>query len=228
MGARGFETGIKGLDAMLGGGIRWGSSLTIASDLFDRVTLCHELVENALKRGFIVYYMCVKEAPERLRLLMKESGLNADQYEKKRSLRFYTPLETELTGRLKDSAELIKVFDKFTKGMMKNVALNVIRGKKVVIVINNVSAVCDLLHEDPRWKDFITKGSSWIRKLIKVISINIADLKDLEIAESIVDFCIVLKNIDGIPYIKLTKVSTSGWVPYRLTQNRIEIAEEFL
>lgn len=228
MRTRVFETGVQGLDAMVSGGVRWGSSFTIASDLFDRVTLCHQIVQNVLRRGFIVYYMCFKESPERARLTMKELNLNVEHYEKKRLLRFYTPLETELTRSLKGSTELLKVMDKFTKGMMKDVALRVIRGKKVLIVINNVSALYDMLHEDPRWKDFITKGSSWLRKLIKVISINIADLRHLEAAESIVDFCIVLKNIDGIPYIKVTKVSTSSWVPYRSTQNGIEVAEEFL
>jgi len=226
--ARVFETGIESLDAMLGGGIRWGSAFTIASDLFDRETLCHQIVANALRRRFVVYYLCFKESPERVRLLMKEVDLNAEQYEKKRLLRFFTPLESELARTLKESAELIKVFDKFTTRMMRDVTLRVITGKKVLFVTNNVSAIYDLLHEDPKWKDFITKGSSWLRKLIKVISINIADLKDLEAAESIVDFCIVLKNIDGIPYIKITKLTTAGWVPYRSTENGIEIADEFI
>lgn len=223
-----FRTGIKSLDAMLGGGIRWGTSVTIASDLLDRVTLCHQIVGNSLRRGFLVYYLCFKESPERLRLIMKESNLNSYQYEKKRLLRFFTPLETELTQRLKDAAGLIKVMDEFTKRMMRDVAIHVMKGKKVLFVLNNVSACYNLLHEDPRWKDFITKGSSWLRKFIKVISIQIADLKDLEAADSIADFCIVLKNIDGIPFIKATKVSTFGWIPYRTTENGIEVAEEFL
>lgn len=223
-----FTTEVQGLDEILGGGIRWGSSVTIASDLSDRVTLCHQIVANALRRGFMVYYMCFKEAPERLRLLMKESNLNAEHYEKKGLLRFYTPFETELARRLKNSEELIKVMDKFTTKMLRDVTLHVIRGKKIVFVLNNVSAAFDLLHEDPTWKDFTTKGSSWLRKLVKVISLQIADLKDLEAADSLADFCIVLKNIDGIPYIKATKVSNLGWVPYRSTQNGIEVAEEFL
>jgi hypothetical protein len=159
---------------------------------------------------------------------MKEINLNAEYYEKKRLLRFFTPLETELTRELKDSTQLMKVMDQFTNRMMRDVALHVIRGKKVLFVLNNVSAVCDLLKEDPKWKDFITKGSSWLRKLIKVISIQICDLKDLELAESIADFCIVMKTIDGIPYIKATKVSIFGWVPYRTTANGIEVAEEFM
>jgi KaiC/GvpD/RAD55 family RecA-like ATPase len=228
LGKRLFETKIKTLDAMLDGGIRWGSSVTIASDLFDRVTLCHQIVANALKQGFIVYYLCFKEAPERLRLLMKESNLKAEHYEKKRLLRFFTPLETEFTRTLKDSGELIKVMDRFTRKMMRDVALYVLRGKKVLFVLNNVSAVADLLHEDPRWKDFITTGSSWLKKLVKVVSIQISDLKDLELADSIADFCIVLKEIDGIPHIKATKVSISGWVPYRSTPEGIEVAVEYL
>ena len=224
-----FTTMVQGLDEILGGGIRWGSSVTIASDLSDRVALCHQIVANALRRGFMIYYMCFKEAPERLRLLMKEeSNLNAEHYEKKGLLRFYTPFETELARRLKNSEELIKVMDKFTTKMMRDVTLRVIRGKKIVFVLNNVSAAFDLLHEDPKWKDFTTKGSSWLRKLVKVISLQIADLKDLGAADSLADFCIVLKNIDGIPYIKATKVSNFGWVPYRSTQNGIEVAEEFL
>lgn len=228
MRSRLFETGINGLDELLGGGIRWGSAVTIASDLLDREILCHQIVANALKRGFIVYYLCFKEAPERLKLLMKEVNLNAEHYENKRLLRFYTPLETELTRKLKDSSELIKVFDEFTTRMMRDVALHVIKGKKVLFVLNNVSALYNLLHEDPRWRDFITKGSSWLRKLIKVISVQISELKDLEAAESIADFCIALKEIDGIPYIKATKVSILGWVPYRSTPNGIEVAKEFL
>jgi KaiC/GvpD/RAD55 family RecA-like ATPase len=224
-----FTTMVQGLDEILGGGIRWGSSVTIASDLSDRVALCHQIVANALRRGFMIYYMCFKEAPERLRLLMKEeSNLNAEHYEKKGLLRFYTPLETELARRLKNSEELIKVMDKFTTKMMRDVTLRVIRGKKIVFVLNNVSAAFDLLHEDPKWKDFTTKGSSWLRKLVKVISLQIADLKDVGAADSLADFCMVLKNIDGIPYIKATKVSNFGWVPYRSTENGIEIAEEFL
>jgi len=41
-----FETEVEGLDKMLGGGIRWGSSVTIASDLIDRETLCHQIVRS--------------------------------------------------------------------------------------------------------------------------------------------------------------------------------------
>ncbi len=223
-----FTTGVQGLDEILGGGIRWGSSITIASDLSDRIILCHQIVANALRRNFLIYYLCFKEAPERLRLLMKESNLNAEYYEKKGLLRFHTPLETELARRLKNSDELMKVFDKFTTKMMRDVTLHVIRGKKILFVLNNVSAAFDLLHEDPRWKDFTTKGSSWLRKLVKVISFQIADLKDLEAADSLADFCIVMKNVDGIPYIKATKVSNFGWVPYRSTSKGVEVAEEFL
>ena len=80
---------------------------------------------------------------------------------------------------------------------------------------NNVSALNDLLYEDPRWKDFTTKGATWLRRLVKVISFQICDMKDLDVAESMADFCIVMKNIDGIPFIKATKVSTAGWVPYQ-------------
>jgi len=49
-----------------------------------------------------------------------------------------------------------------------------------------------------------------------------------DVAETIADFCVVMKNIDGIPYIKVTKVSNAGWVPYISTYNRIEIAEDFI
>lgn len=213
---------------MLGGGIRWGSSFNVVSDLFDRETLCHQIIANVLRRRFIVYYLCFKEAPERVRLQMKEMNLNAEHYEKKRLLRFFTPLESESARTLKDSSELIKEMDKFTTKMMRDITLAVITRKKVLVVINNVSAFYDLVHEDPKFKDFLTKGSSWLKKLIKVISINIADLRHLEVGESIVDFCIVLKNIDGIPYIKLTKVASSDWVPYRSSRKGIEIAEEFI
>jgi len=223
-----FQTGVEGLDVMLGGGIRWGSSVTIASDLFDRETLCHQIVKNALKRGFLVYYLCFREAPERLRLLMNEAGLNADHYEKRGLLRFFAPLETERTRTSKEASELIRVFDKFITRMMRDVTLHVITGKKVLFVLNNVSPLYEMLREDPKWKDFTTKGSSWLRRLVKVVSVQISDLRDLEAAESLADFCVVLKNIDGIPYIKATKVSALGWIPYRLTPNGIEIAEEFI
>jgi KaiC/GvpD/RAD55 family RecA-like ATPase len=228
-----FETGVSGLDLMLEGGIRWGSTVTIASDLHDRVTLCHQIVENALDRSFIVYYLCFKEAPERIRYLMEESGIDVSRYEKERLLRFYAPLETERTGALTSSelhraSELLKVFNEFITGIMKQVALHVMSGKRVLFVLNNVSALNDLLYEDPRWKDFTTRGSTWLRKLIKVVSFQISDMKDLEVAETIADFCVVMKNIDGIPYIKVTKVSNAGWVPYISTYNRIEIAEDFI
>ena len=228
MGKRVFETGIKGLDVMLGGGIRWGSLFNIVSDSFDRETLCHQIVANTLRRGLIVYYLCFKEAPERVRLLMSEMNLKAEHYEKKRLLRFYTPFETQRARASKESAELIKAFDKFLAKMMKDITLRVITGKKVLVVINSVSAIYDMLHEDPKFMDFLSKGSSWLRKLIKVININVADLRHLKEAESIVDFCIIMKNIDGIPYIKLTKIATSGWVPYRSTGDAIEIAQEYM
>jgi KaiC/GvpD/RAD55 family RecA-like ATPase len=223
-----FETGVKGLDNILGGGIRWGSTVTIASDFLDREKLCHQIVRNSLKRGFLVYYLCFKEAPERVRLTMNESRFNAEHYEKKGLLRFYTPLETELARRLKNSAELIKEFDGFLTRLMRDVALKVVTRKKILIVSNNVSAIYSMLSEDPKWKDFITKGSSWLRRLVKVVGIQIADLKDAEAADTIADFCIIMKSIDGIPYIMATKVSSIGWVPYRSTSNEIEIAEEFL
>lgn len=228
-----FETGVSGLDMMLEGGIRWGSTVTIASDLHDRVTLCHQIVENALDRSFIVYYLCFKEAPERIRYLMEESSIDVNRYEKERLLRFYAPLETERTGALTSSelhraSELLKVFNEFITGIMKQVALHIMSGKRVLFVLNNVSALNDLLYEDPRWKDFTTRGSTWLRKLIKVVSFQISDMKDLEVAETMADFCVVMKNIDGIPYIKVTKVSNAGWVPYISTYNRIEIAEDFI
>ena len=226
-----FETGLLGLDMMLGGGIRWGSTVTIASDLEDRVTLCHQIVENALKQGMIVYYMCFKEAPERIRYLMEEAKIDVEKYEHRRLLRFFTPLETEQIGMssaAREASELLKVFNDFISGIMKQVALQVMSGKKVMFVLNDVSALNDLLYEDPRYKDFTQKGAAWLRKLIKVISIQIADLKDLEVAESLADFCIVMQNIDGIPYIKVTKHSTAGWIPYMSSYNQIEIAEEFI
>jgi len=226
-----FETGLPGLDMMMGGGIRWGSTVTIASDLEDRVTLCHQIVENALKQGLIVYYMCFKEAPERIRYLMEESNIDVEKYEKERLLRFYTPLEKEQIGmstNAREASELLKVFNDFITGIMKQVALHVMSGKKVMFVLNNVGALNDLLYEDPRWKDFTMKGSTWLRRLIKVISLQIADLKDLDAAETIADFCIVLQNIDGIPYIKVTKHSMAGWIPYMSSYNQIEIAEEFI
>jgi len=216
---------------MLGGGIRWGSTVTIASDLEDRVTLCHQIVENALKQGLIVYYMCFKEAPERIRYLMEESNIDVEKYEQERLLRFYTPLETEQIGmssKAREASELLKVFNDFITGIMKQVALHVMSGKKVMFVLNNVGALNDLLYEDPRWKDFTMKGSTWLRRLIKVISLQIADLKDLDAAETIADFCIVLQNIDGIPYVKVTKHSMAGWIPYMSSYNQIEIAEEFI
>lgn len=234
MGKNVFETGVDGLDAMLGGGIPWGSTVTIASDLLDRVTLCHQIVENALNRGFIVYYMCFKEAPERIRYLMEEANIDVERYEQKRLLRFYTPLETEQTGYLMKSKELhraeemLRLFNDFITGIMKQVALHVMSGKQVLFVLNNVSSLNDLLYEDPKYKDFTMRGSTWLRKLIKVISIQICDLKDLEIAESLADFCIVLRNIEGIPYVKITKLSTAGWVPYMSGYDRLEIAEEFI
>jgi len=234
MGKNVFETGIDGLDSMLGGGIPWGSTVTIASDLLDRVTLCHQIVENALNRDFIVYYMCFKEAPERIRYLMEEANIDVERYEQKRFLRFYTPLETEQTGYLMKSKELhraeemLKLFNDFITGIMKQVALHVMSGKQVLFVLNNVSSLNDLLYEDPKYKDFTMRGSTWLRKLIKVISIQICDLKDLEIAESLADFCIVLRNIEGIPYVKITKLSTAGWVPYMSAYDRLEIAEEFI
>lgn len=226
-----FETGLPGLDMMMGGGIRWGSTVTIASDLEDRVTLCHQIVENALKQGLIVYYMCFKEAPERIRYLMEESNIDVEKYERERLLRFYTPLEKEQIGmssKAREASELLKVFNDFITGIMKQVALHVMSGKKVMFVLNNVGALNDLLYEDPRWKDFTMKGSTWLRRLIKVISLQIADLKDLDAAETIADFCIVLQNIDGIPYIKVTKHSLAGWIPYMSSYNQIEIAEEFI
>jgi len=229
-----FETGVPGLDVILDGGIRWGSTVTIASDLHDRVTLCHQIVENALNRNFIVYYLCFKEAPERIRYLMDESNIDVEKYEQERLLRLYAPLETEKTrtisksGELQKASEVLKVLNDFINGIMKRVALQIMSGKKVLFVLNNVSSLNDLLYEDPRYKDFTMRGSTWLRKLIKVISIQIADLKDLEVAESLADFCVIMKNIDGIPYVKVTKVSNTGWVPYISTYNKIEIVEDFI
>jgi hypothetical protein len=212
----------------MNGGIRWGSSVSIVSDLFDRTTLCHQIVVKALEKDFVVWYLCFKEAPERIRFMMSELDADPTKFERQRSLRFYTPLETELTRDLKEPSELLKILDKFINKMMKDVTLQVMKGKKVLFVLNDVSALADLLYEAPGWKDFTVKGSTWLRKLIKVISIQIADLKDLELADTLADFCLVMKNIDGIPYIKVTKFSTAGWVPYRFDGNRIEIAEEFI
>jgi len=125
MGDKFFETGVAGLDTMMGGGIRWGSTVSIASDLIDRVTLCHQFVENALERGFIVNYWCFKEAPERVRYLMEESDIHVEKYEKDRKLQFFTPLENEKTRTLQQTGQLLKVFNDFTNDAMKRVALHV-------------------------------------------------------------------------------------------------------
>jgi len=227
-GSKVFETGIDGLDDILGGGIRWGSSLGILSDLVDREILLHQIVENSLKRGVFVYYTCIKEAPERIRLSMNEMDFNVEMYEKKGHLRFYTPLETEVTRRLKDSSELIKEFDKFASRLMREVTFKVIARKQVLLVFNSYSAIYAMMHEDPKWTDFISKDISWLRRLVKVVSIGLADLKDQTAADAFNDFCIQLENLDGIPYIKATKVSSVGWVPYRSTSKGIEIADEFM
>ena len=105
-----FQTRVKGLDVLIGGGIRWGSSVTLASDLNDRIVLCHQIVRNALERDFIVYYQCFKEAPERIRFQMEDLNIDYERFEKERALKFFTPLETELTRDLKESSELLKKF----------------------------------------------------------------------------------------------------------------------
>ncbi|HML03785.1 MAG TPA: ATPase domain-containing protein [Candidatus Bathyarchaeia archaeon] len=227
-GTKGFETGIAGLDDLLGGGIRWGCSLGILSDLIDREILLHQIVENALKRGVYVYYTCIKEAPERIRLSMNEMDFNAETYEKKGQLCFYTPLETEATRRLKNSGELIKEFDKFASRLMRTVTFKVIARKQVLLVFNSYSAIYAMMHEDPKWTDFISKDISWLRRLVKVVSIGLADLKDQTAADAFNDFCIQMENLDGIPYLKATKVSSADWVPYRSTPKGIEIADEFM
>jgi KaiC/GvpD/RAD55 family RecA-like ATPase len=226
--SRYFETQIPGLDALLEGGIRWGVSLGLTSDLRDREVLLHQIVKNALARGVYVYYCCFKEAPERIRLDMEEMNFSVDQYEKKGRLRFYTPLDTELTRRLKNSAELIREFEKFTNRLMREVTFKVLAFKQVLLIFNSYSAIYNLMHEDPTWSDFISKKVSWLRKLVKVVSIGLADLKDRPAADEFNDYCIELENIDGIPYVRATKVSSAGWVPYRATPDGIEIADEFV
>jgi KaiC/GvpD/RAD55 family RecA-like ATPase len=223
-----FKTEIAGLDALLEGGIRWGVSVGLTSDLRDREVLLHQIVQNALKRGGYVYYCCFKEAPERIRLDMEEMNFSTEQYEKKGHLRFYTPLDTELTQRLKNSAELIREFDKFANRLMRDVTFKVLALKQVLLVFNSYSAIYSMMHEDPTWTDFISKKVSWLRRLVKVVSIGLADLKDRQAADDFNDFCIEMENIDGIPYIRATKVSTLGWVPYRSISNGIEIADEFM
>jgi KaiC/GvpD/RAD55 family RecA-like ATPase len=227
-GGRMFQTGITGLDNILGGGIRWGSSVAIVSDLMDREILLHQIVENALKRGVYVFYICFKEAPERIKLSMDEAHFDSEFYEKNGHLRFYTPLETEMTRRLKNSAELIKEFDKFASRLMRAVTFKVLALKQVLLVFNSYSAIYTMMHEDPTWKDFISKEVSWLRRLVKVVSIGLSDLKDQDGADAYNDFCIHMEVIDGISYIKATKVSNLGWVPYRSTSNEIEIADEFI
>jgi KaiC/GvpD/RAD55 family RecA-like ATPase len=223
-----FQTGIAGLDYILGGGIRWGSSVALVSDLIDREVLLHQIVENALKRGVYVYYVCFKEAPERIKLSMDEMHFASEDYEKKGHLRFYTPLETEMTRRLKNSAEMIKEFDKFSNRLMRDVTIKVLAFKQVLLIFNSYSAIYRLMHEDPKWGDFISKSESWLRRLVKVVSIGLSDLKDQAGADAFNDFCIHMENIDGITYVKATKVSSIGWVPYRSTSNGIEIADEFI
>jgi len=226
--SRFFQTGVAGLDLILDGGIRWGVSVGLTSDLRDRDLLLHQIVENALKRGVYVYYCCFKEAPERIRISMEDMNFLPDEYERKGHLRFYTPLDTEMTRRLKSSAELIREFDKFASRLMRDVTFKVLALKQVLLVFNSYSAIYGMMHEDPTWTDFISKEVSWLRRLVKVVSIGLADLKDRPAANDFNDFCIEMENIDGIPYIRATKVSSIGWVPYRTTSTGIEIADEFV
>ena len=223
-----FQTDITGLDALLDGGIRWGLSVGVVSDLRDREILLHQIVQNALKRGVYVYYCCFKEAPERIRLSMEEMNFSTEQFEKKGRLRFYTPLDTELTRRLKSSAELIREFDKFASRLMRDVTFKVLAFKQVLLVFNSYSAIYSMMHEDPTWTDFISKEVSWMRRLVKVVSIGLSDLKDRPAADDFNDFCIEMENKEGIPYIRATKVSSVGWVPYRSTSDGIVIADEFM
>ena len=223
-----FETGITGLDALLDGGIRWGVSVGLVSDLRDRDILLHQIVQNALKRGVYVYYCCFKEAPERIRLSMEDMNFSTEEYEKKGHLRFYTPLDTELTRRLKNAAELIKEFDNFANRLMRDVTFKVLALKQVLLVFNSYSAIYSMMHEDPTWTDFISHNTSWLRRLVKVVSIGLSDLKDRQAADDFNDFCIEMENMDGIPYIRATKVSSAGWVPFRSSQDGIVIADEFM
>lgn len=223
-----FQTEIAGLDSILDGGVRWGITLGITSDLRDREILLNQIVKNALKRGVYVYYCCFNEAPERVRLSMEEMNFSPEPYEKKGHLRFYTPLDTEVTRRLKNASELIREFDKFANRLMKEVTFKVLALKQVLLVFNSYSAIYNMMHDDPTWTDFLSHNVSWMRRLVKVVSIGLADLKDRPAADQFNDYCIEMENIDGIPYIRVTKVSTVGWVPYRTTADGIEIADEFV
>ncbi len=129
---------------------------------------------------------------------------------------------------MRDTSEIIRILSKFLSKLMVEVTIKVAQRRKLLFIVDNVSALYDLIGEDPRWKDFTTTGMTWVKRIMGAVTLQVADLEDLEVAESLSDFCIVLKNIDGIPYLKVTKSSTFGWTPYRITHGELEIAEDFL
>jgi len=138
-------TGIKGLDAQLGGGILPGTTLLLLGDPgIGSEVFAHQFVSGGLESGECAFYFSTDHPINELRDNMHRLGIEVDKYEKKEKLLFidaYTPrfisiLPPELRNEVSDKEILQKGVDSLNQLKM---AIEADYGKKYRGVIDSLS-----------------------------------------------------------------------------------------
>jgi len=117
-------TGIKSLDAQLGGGVLPGATLLLLGDPgIGSEVFAHQFISGGLESGECAFYFSTDHPINELRANMQRLGIDAGKYEKKEKLIFidaYTPrfisiLPPELSKEISDKALLQKGVDSITQ-----------------------------------------------------------------------------------------------------------------
>ncbi len=117
-------TGIKSLDAQLGGGILPGTTLLLLGDPgIGSEVFAHQFISGGLESGECAFYFSTDHPINELRDNMQRLGIGAEKYEKKKKLLFidaYTPrfisiLPPELSKEISDKELLQKGIDSLSQ-----------------------------------------------------------------------------------------------------------------
>lgn len=138
-------TGIKSLDAQLGGGILPGTTLLLLGDPgIGSEVFAHQFVSGGLESGECAFYFSTDHPINELRENMQRLGIDAGKYEKKEKLLFidaYTPrfisiLPPELSKEISDKELLQKGIDSLNQLKM---AMEADYGRRYRGVIDSLS-----------------------------------------------------------------------------------------
>jgi KaiC/GvpD/RAD55 family RecA-like ATPase len=158
--------GIKELDRILKGGLPIPSALLILGEVgTGKSVLCQQFIYSQAKKGFKCTYFCIDNSPYDVRLNMTSLGLNPENLENERLIKFVDLFvgreeasDEKYQGNPRDFDELMLAIRKF---FMQNQRF----------VVDSISSIA-FLHGETKAYDLIQRIHGWIMKTKSVGIVN--------------------------------------------------------